>query len=216
MCSEVVQQTEVTRKPYSSLEQRLTHLVLGSVDSTARRQKFSGDGGGGGGGTNSESDESDGSCWMPSDRRRICSAVNYSTSSISTSLSEVWKAISVTIVSLSSCIASPKLSVTAGLLSDTLSRAKGQSFFFLSSDSVPEICSSLLPFNWCPWEPVSLLCPDFEWSLGPREDRPSHLPFTQTQPATQRAAAAPSSLSLTALKLNDRECCFQLFIQLTL
>lgn len=105
------------------------------------------------------------------------------------------KAISVTIVSRSSCIASPELSVTAGLFSDRLQRAQGQSF----TNVELEICSRKKPSAI---QLVSLgacvtFYPNFDWSLSPRDNLPSHLPFIQTQPSTHQAAAALSSVSLT-------------------
>lgn len=101
------------------------------------------------------------------------------------------KAISVTIVSRSSCIASPKLSVTAGLLYDRLQWARGQSF----SNVKPEICSGKKPSAI---QPVSLgacvaFYPIFDWSLGPMTICPlishlfkhNHRPTKQLQLSTQ-------------------------------
>lgn len=92
--------------------------------------------------------------WMPSDRPRICSAVNYSASSIFTSLREVWKPLA------SPLSAAPAVSHHQSLVS--------QWAYFLTDYSEPgdkvfptwsqssAARRSLLPFNWCPWEPVTL------------------------------------------------------------
>ncbi len=86
------------------------------------------------------------------------------------------KAISVTIVSRSSCIASPKLSVTVGLLSDRLQGARGQSF----SNVEPELCSE--DFCHSTGVPGSLwrFLTKFWLIPRPRDNLPSHLPFIQT------------------------------------
>ncbi len=60
------------------------------------------------------------------------------------------KAISIAIVSRSSCIASPKLSVFLTHYSEPRDKV------FLTWRQRSTVGRSLLPFNWCPWEPVSL------------------------------------------------------------
>lgn len=92
--------------------------------------------------------------WMPSDRPRICSAVNYSACSIFTSLREVWKPLA------SPLSAAPAVAHHQSLVS--------RRAYFLTDYSEPRdkvlptwnwrsaAGRSLLPFSWCPWEPVSL------------------------------------------------------------
>lgn len=125
------------------------------------------------------------------------------------------KAISITIVSHSSCTASPKLSVTAGLLSDILQRAQGQSF----SNVETEIYCGKKPSAI---QLVSLgACvtsyPNSDWSLGPMTICPliSHL-FKHYYRPTKQLQISPQchSLAFTMEKLNDSERCFKLFIYL--
>lgn len=85
------------------------------------------------------------------------------------------KAISITIVSHSSCTASPKLSVTAGLLSDRLQWAQGQSFSNVETEIYCRKKPSAIQL-------VSLGAfvtsyPNFDWSLSPMTICPliSHL-----------------------------------------
>lgn len=88
-------------------------------------------------------------CWMPSDRTCICSAVNYSASSIFTYLREVWKSL-----------ASPLSAAPA--VSNHQSLASQQPYFltdysepwdkvFLTWSKRSAEGRILLPFNWCPY-----------------------------------------------------------------
>lgn len=105
------------------------------------------------------------------------------------------KAISVPIVSCSSCITSPKLSVLAGPTFWQIIVSQGTKFFqhgprdlqqeedFCYSTSVPgRPCCFFAKFWLIPW---------------PCDNLPSHLLFIQTYPPTHQAAAALSSVSLS-------------------
>lgn len=153
--------------------------------------------------------------WMPSDRPRICSAVNYSASSIFTSLREVWKPLA------SPLSAAPAVSHHQSLVSR---RAYFLTDYSEPGDKVFPTWSQRsaagrrpLPFNWCPWEPASLSTKIFDWSLGPTTTCPliSHL-FKHDHRPTKQLQLSPRrhSPAFTAQKLNDSEHCFQLFIWL--
>lgn len=127
--------------------------------------------------------------WMPSDRPCICSAVNYSARSIFTSLREVWKPLA------SALSAAPAVAHQQGLVSQRAS--------FLTDPSRPR--EQVLPAWRKKGAPpaiqlVSLgarvtFYPKSDWSPGPSDNLPSHLPFIQTQASTHQAAAALSSVS---------------------
>lgn len=129
--------------------------------------------------------------WMPSDRPCICSAVNYSAPSIFTSLREVWKPLA------SPLSAAPAVSHHQSLVS--------QRVYFMTDYSEPgdkvfptwsqrsAVGRSLLPFNRCPWEPVSLSTQFLTDPFGPMTICPliphlfkhNHRPTKQLQLSTQ-------------------------------
>lgn len=88
------------------------------------------------------------------------------------------KAISVTIVSRSSCIASPKLSVTAGPTFWQIRASPGTKFFRRGARDLrweEAFCHSTgVPGSPCRFLPKFWLIP------RPRDNLPSHLPFIQT------------------------------------
>lgn len=129
-------------------------------------------------------------CWMSSDRRRICSAVNYSARSVFTSLREVWGPLA------SPLSADPAVSHHQSLASRpahflTYYGAQGQS----SSAAEPEI-EAFCRSTGVPGSPGRFL-PKFWLIPRPRDNLPSHLTFIQTLSSNHRAAAAFSSVSLT-------------------
>lgn len=148
--------------------------------------------------------------WMPSDGRRICSAVNYSARSIFTSLREVWKPLASPLSAAPAVSHHQSLVSRAGLLSDRLQRALGQSL----SNIEPEICSGKKP------SAIQLVSqgawvafyPNFDWSLGPVTICPliSHL-FKHNHRPTKQLQFSPQchSLASTMKKLTDSDRSFK-------
>lgn len=116
--------------------------------------------------------------WMPSDSRRICSAVNYSARSIFTSLREVWKPLASPLSAAPAVSHHQSLASRAGLLSDRFQRALGRSF----SNIEPEICGGTKPsaIQLVSQGACVAFYPYFDWSLGPCDNLPFHLTFIQT------------------------------------
>lgn len=153
--------------------------------------------------------------WMPSDRPCICSAVNYSAPSIFTSLREVWKPLA------SPLSAAPAVSHHQSLVS--------QRVYFMTDYSEPgdkvfptwsqrsAVGRSLLPFNRCPWEPVSLSTQFLTDPSAPWQSALSSLIYSNI--TIDPPSSCSSLLSVTHWlspleKLNDSEFCFKLFIRL--
>lgn len=116
--------------------------------------------------------------WMPSDRPRICSTVNYSASSIFTSLREVWKPLA------SPLSVSPAVSHHQSLVSQreyflTDYSEPGDKVF---SNVVQEIRSGKKPYAIQLVSLGACVCflPIFWLIPRPRDNLPSHLPFIQT------------------------------------
>lgn len=138
--------------------------------------------------------------WMASDRRRICSALNYSAPphpprSISTSLGELWGPLASPLSAASSCSASAELSVTPARRCDGWRRAQGPSCSAAESQ-IEAFCRS----TGVPGSPALLSAQILTDPLGPADNLPSHLAFIQTPPSNQRAAAAFAGLSLTGFQ----------------
>lgn len=111
------------------------------------------------------------------------------------------KAISVTIVSRSSCIASLKLSVTDGRAFWQITASPGTNF-------EPKICGGKKPsaIQLVSQGACVAFYPNFEWSLGPVTICPliSHLVRHHHWPSKQLQLPPPCpSLAFTMKKLND-------------
>lgn len=151
--------------------------------------------------------------WMSSDRRRICSAVNYSAPprSISTSLREVWGPLASPLSAASSCSASAELSVTPARRSDGWRRALGQSYSAATEPQIEAFCRSTgvpgspprsLPKFWLiPSAPLTI-CPLI-----------SHL-FKHRHPTSEQLQPSHRchSLAFSMKKLYDSEGSSELII----
>lgn len=148
-------------------------------------------------------------CWMSSDRRRICSAVNYSARSISTSLREVWGPLA------SPLSAAPDVSHHQSLAS--------RRAHFLTDYGEPR--DEVLPPRSRRLKPSAVqlvsqgarvaFYPNFDWSLGPVTICPliSHL-FKHNHRTTEQLQPSPQchSLAFSIKKLYDSERSFELII----
>lgn len=148
-------------------------------------------------------------CWMSSDRRRICSAVNYSARSISTSLREVWGPLA------SPLSAAPAVSHHQSLASRP---AHFLTYYGEPRDKV------LPPRSWrLKPSAVQLVSqgarvafyPNFDWSLSPVTICPliSHL-FKHNHRTTEQLQPSPRchSVAFSIKKLYDSERSFELII----